>query len=193
MPQSSYMEETAGLIMGQKAKVTEFIYPAMFAALTAVLGLISIPLPFSPVPVSGQSLGIMLAGSILTVRQAVFSVLTFVLIGAVGVPVFSGMTGGLGIVLGPRGGYYFGFLVAALVIALIVRQRSSLWRLALANLLGGIGVVYLFGVLWLNAVTGMGLEKAVVAGALPFIPGDLFKVAAAVFIGAALNRRLHRL
>jgi biotin transport system substrate-specific component len=178
--------------VGERSRVVDFIYPAMFAALTAVLGLISIPLPFSPVPVSGQSLGIMLAGSILTVRQAAFSVLTFVLIGAVGVPVFSGMTGGLGIVLGPRGGYYLGFLVGSIVIALLVRQNGSFWRLAIANLIGGILVVYLFGVMWLSVVTGMSLEKAVIAGALPFIPGDLFKVFAASFIGAALNKRLRK-
>ena len=177
--------------MSEKNKMIDFIYPAMFAALTAVLGLISIPLPFSPVPVSGQSLGIMLAGSILTARQAAFSVLTFVLIGAVGVPVFSGLTGGLGIVLGPRGGYYLGFLAGAVVIALLVKRRGNFWRLILANLLGGIFFVYLFGVAWLSVVTGMGLAKAVVAGALPFIPGDLFKVFAASFIGAALNKRLY--
>lgn len=176
--------------MGERSKTVDFIYAAMFAALTAVLGLISIPLPFSPVPVSGQSLGIMLAGSILTIRQAGFSVLTFVLIGAVGVPVFSGLTGGLGVVIGPRGGYYLGFLVGAMVIGLLRGKRDNPWRLALANLVGGVVVVYLFGVAWLSFVTGMGLEKAVMAGALPFIPGDLFKVFAATFIGTAINKRL---
>lgn len=178
--------------MNESSKAVNYVYPAMFAALTAVLGLISIPLPFSPVPVSGQSLGIMLAGSILTARQAGLSVLTFVLIGAVGVPVFSGLTGGLGVVIGPRGGYYLGFLVGSIVIALL-KGKNNPWRLALANLIGGIGVVYLFGVSWLSFVTGMSLEKALMAGAIPFIPGDLFKVFAATFIGAAINKRLHRL
>jgi biotin transport system substrate-specific component len=98
----------------------------------------------------------------------------------------------LGIVLGPRGGYYLGFLVGSIVIALLVRQNGSFWRLAIANLIGGILVVYLFGVVWLSVVTGMSLEKAVMAGALPFIPGDLFKVFAASFIGAALNKRLRK-
>ena len=177
-------------MMNDKRKVTDFIYPAMFAALTAVLGLISVPLPFSPVPVSGQSLGIMLAGSILTTRQAAWSVLTFVLIGAVGVPVFSGLTGGLGILIGPRGGYYLGFFIGTFVISLLCRQTSSPWRLALANLIGGIAIVYFFGVLWLSTVTGMSIDKAFMAGALPFIPGDLFKVFLASFIGAAINKRL---
>jgi biotin transport system substrate-specific component len=184
--------EVAVVIMGGRNKVVDCIYAAMFAALIAVLGLLSIPLPFSPVPVSGQSLGIMLAGSILSAKQAAFSVLTFVLIGAAGVPVFSGLTGGIGVVIGPRGGYYLGFLVGAIVIALLRGQSSNPWRLALANLIGGIGVVYLFGAGWLSFVTGMGLEKAVMAGVLPFIPGDLFKVFAASFIGTAINKRMRK-
>ena len=176
--------------MNTKGDLRGFIYAALFAALTAVLGFVSIPLPFSPVPVSGQSLGIMLAGSILTARQAVFSVLTFILIGTAGVPVFSGFAGGIGVVFGPRGGYYFGFLIGVVVIALVRGNKNNIWCLALANSIGGIIIVYLFGVLWLSFVTGMGVEKAFMAGVLPFIPGDLFKVFVATIIGGAINKRL---
>ncbi|MDF2634019.1 MAG: BioY protein [Pelosinus sp.] len=178
--------------MSKRNEVTDFIYAALFAALIAVLGLVSIPLPISPVPVTGQSLAIMLAGSILTVRQAAYSVLTFLLLGAVGVPVFAGMTGGIGILVGPRGGYLFGFLVGAIVIALLKGQNNNKWRLALANMVGGIIVVYTFGMLWLNFVTGMGLEKALMVGVLPYIPGDLFKVFAATIIGIAVNSQLQK-
>nr|WP_092070871.1 biotin transporter BioY [Dendrosporobacter quercicolus]NSL48401.1 biotin transporter BioY [Dendrosporobacter quercicolus DSM 1736]SDM15580.1 biotin transport system substrate-specific component [Dendrosporobacter quercicolus] len=175
--------------MEKKMGLTDFVYAALFAALTTVLGFISIPLPISPVPISGLSLGIMLAGTILTVRQAVFSVLTLVLMGAAGVPVFSGLTGGIGVLLGPRGGYYFGFLLGVGLIAWLKGRDNQLWRLALANLTGGVVLVYLFGVSWLSFITGMGLEKALIAGALPFIPGDLFKVAVATVIGAMVNRQ----
>lgn len=179
--------------MSRRNEVTDFVYAALFAALIAVLGLISIPLPISPVPVTGQSLAIMLAGSILTVRQAAFSVITFLLIGAVGVPVFAGMTGGIGILVGPRGGYLLGFLVGAVVISLLKGQNNNKWRLAFANIAGGIIVVYAFGVVWLNLVTGMGLEKAFMVGALPYIPGDLFKVLVATFIAIAVNRQLPKI
>lgn len=176
--------------MTKRTELIDFIYAALFAALTGVLGFISIPLPFSPVPVSGQSLGIMLAGSILTVRQAVFSVLTFILIGAAGVPIFSGFTGGVGVLVGPRGGYYIGFLIGAAFIAWLRGQNNNVWRLALTNVIGGIIIVYALGVLWLSFVTGMGWQKAIMAGALPFIPGDLFKVFIATVIGTAINKRL---
>lgn len=176
--------------MNTKSNVLDYVYAGLFAALTAVLGLISIPLPFSPVPVSGQSLGVMLAGSILKTKQAVLSVLVFILIGAVGLPVFSGFAGGMSVVLGPRGGYYLGFLIGAAAIAWIRGKNNNILRLALANVVGGIFCVYLFGILWLNFLTGMGLKAAFLAGALPFIPGDLFKVFAATAIGIILNKRL---
>lgn len=179
--------------MHSRNKLNGFIYSALFAALIAVLGLISIPLPISPVPVTGQSLAIMLAGSILTVRQAGFSVLTFLLLGAVGLPVFAGLTGGIGILVGPRGGYLIGFLVGAIVIALLKGNRNTTWRLALANITGGIIIVYFFGALWLNLVTGMGLEKAITVGVLPYIPGDLFKAFIATVVATAVNKQLPKL
>lgn len=169
--------------------LTDFIYAALFAAVTAVLGWIAIPLPFSPVPVTGQSLAIMLAGSILTPRQAALSITIFLMIGLAGVPVFAGGTSGFGVLAGPRGGYLIGWLVGAVTIALLKGQSPSVRRLAAANLIGGIVIIYTTGVLWLNAVTGVGLQKALMMGALPFIPGDLFKVCIAVPTAMAINRQ----
>lgn len=176
--------------MSSRDKLQDITYAGLFAALTAVLGLISVPLPFSPVPISGQSLAIMLAGSILTVRQAAFSMLTFILVGAVGLPIFAGGTGGVGVIVGPRGGYLIGFLAGAIVISILKGSSKNIWRLAVANIVGGIVVVYVIGVLWLSFVTGMDLQKAIVAGALPFIPGDLFKAFIASVLGVAVNRQL---
>jgi biotin transport system substrate-specific component len=176
--------------MARERKYDDFIYGAIFAALISVLGLISIPLPFSPVPITGQSLGVMLAGCLLTPRQAGMGLSGFLLLGAAGVPVFAGASAGLGILVGPRGGYLIGYAVGAVVIALLKGHENKLWRLALANILGGILAVYFFGVLWLDFVTGIGLNKALLTGALPFIPGDLTKVAIATLIGCAVNKRL---
>ncbi|CUH94812.1 putative membrane protein [Propionispora sp. 2/2-37] len=175
-----------------KSNLPDLIYAALFAAVISVLGFISIPLPFSPVPVTGQTLGIMLAGSILSARQAGLSVLVFILIGAAGVPVFAGSTGGIGILLGPRGGYLFGFLAGAIMIAWLRGKNPPVWRLVMANTAGGIGMVYLSGVLWLSAVTGMAWSKAVMVGALPYIPGDVGKVLIAALIGSAVRRQLSK-
>lgn len=170
-------------------KTTDFIYAAFFTALIALLGILSIPLPISPVPITGLNLGIMLAGSILTARQAFFSVLTLILLGAAGVPVFSGMAGGIGVLLGPRGGYYWGFLAGAVLIARLRNGSNSFWRLLLANIAGGAVMAYLFGVPWLSLITGMSMGKAVAVGALPFIPGDIFKAVIAALIGIQINKR----
>ncbi len=178
--------------MDTKNRPTDLVHSAFFAALTAVLGLISIPIPMSPSPISAMSLGIMLTGSILTVRQAAFSVITLILMGAAGLPVFAGMSGGIGILLGPRGGYYFGFLIGVMLIAWLRGRQNRIWRLALANVTGGVMVVDLFGVVWLSFITDISLGNALIAGVLPFLLGDLVKAFIATWIGALVNRSLLR-
>ena len=170
--------------------VTKLTYTAFFVALTAVLSFITIPLPFSLVPVSGQSLAVMLTGSILPVRQALWTMVIYLLLGSVGIPVFAGFGGGIGVVAGPTGGYLLSYLPAVLVIALLKRKSNKLGIFIMANLVGGIGVVYFVGVLWLSMVTGMSVEKAALAGALPFIPGDMVKVVIASVVGRALHQRM---
>ncbi len=166
-----------------------FIYAALFSALIIVLGFVSIPIPISPVPISGISLGVMLAGSCLKSKQAFYSVLTVILLGAIGLPVFSGFTGGIGILLGPRGGYYFGFLFAAFFIAFFSDKNTSLIKMILLNFIGGIVIAYLFAVPWLAFVTQMNWKQAFYAGALPFIIGDVIKVFIASTLAVSLNRR----
>lgn len=171
-------------------KTKDFIYPALFAALTIVLGFISIPIPISPSPISGLNLGVMLAGSLLTTRQAAYSMLTIILLGAAGLPVLAGFSGGLGVLLGPRGGFYFGFLLGVIVISSLRGAGSSLMRMLAANIIGGVVVVYIVAVLWLTAVTGMSVTAAFMAGVTPFIIGDMIKVFMASMITVALSRHV---
>lgn len=179
--------------MSKKLDIRDMIYAALFAALTGVLGYLVIPLPFSPVPITGQTLAVMLAGCVLTPLQAGLSMITFLFLGAVGVPVFSGGRAGLGVIAGPSGGYLIGFLIGAVVISVIKGKGDSFVRLILASVVGGIMVVYLIGVPWLASMTGMGISKAITAGALPFIPGDLFKAFAAGLIGKKINYQLGKI
>lgn len=178
--------------MSKKLELRDFIYSALFTAIIIVLGLIAIPLPFSPVPVTGQTLGVMLAGSILTVRQVILSISTFLLLGIAGAPVFAGGTGGPGIIAGPRGGYLIGFLIGAVVIAFLKGKNNKILRLVSANAAGGIAVIYLLGILWLSYVTKVGISKAFVIGALPYLPGDIFKVIIASVLAMKLNQYLKR-
>ncbi|WP_431731797.1 biotin transporter BioY [Aceticella autotrophica] len=156
--------------------VKDMVLAALFAALTFIMGFISIPLPFSPVPITGQTFAVMLAGNLLNPLTAFFSLFVFDLLGAVGIPVFAGLRGGLGILLGPTGGYLIGFPIAALVISLLLKRRKlNFITLMSVNIIGLI-IIYLIGVSYLSIITGMNLNKALIAGVYPFIPGDLIKI-----------------
>ncbi len=165
-------------------------YIALFAALIAALGFIpQINLAFG-VPVSAQSLGIMLCGTVLGARRGLVAVLLFLLLVALGLPILSGGRGGLGVFASPTVGFLIGFPVAAFVTGIIMQQMRNVPLLPvaiLASILGGILVLYLFG------VTGMAitLDKSFADAAklvMIFIPGDVLKAVIAGLLTAGLER-----
>lgn len=170
------------------ASLQGFVYSALFAALIIVLGFISIPI--GPVPISGISLGVMLAASVLPPKRAAYSVLIVILLGAAGLPVFSGFAGGMGILLGPRGGYYAGFLVGAYIISFCIGSSNNWARLLTANIIGGMLVVYAIAIPWLIFVTHLEVGQAFFAGALPFLPGDLLKALVTTVLARTLRRNI---
>ena len=176
--------------MKKKLEVRDMIYSALFATIIAVSSYIVIPLPISPVPITAQSLVVMLAGCVLTPLQVALSMITFLLMGAIGIPVFSGGTAGIGVIVGKTGGYLIGFLIGAIIISILVQRNKSLVNMLIACVIGGIIVVHLLGSAWLGYVTSLGIKKAFSLGSLPFIPGDLIKAIVAVLIGKNLNKRM---
>lgn len=173
-------------------KVSQMMKVAMMCAIICVSGFIKIDLPFSPVPITGQTLGVMLAGLVLLPLEAAMSVLLFVLIGLIGVPVFSGGRAGFPVLLGPSGGYIVGFVAAAYVIALLKGKQNHFVQQVFACAVGGILVVYGFGVPWLAFVTKMSLQKAVMAGVVPFLVGDAIKVVMAATLGNRIIKSLQK-
>ena len=162
------------------------VYAALFAALTAAGAWIAIPLPF--VPVTLQTLFTMLAGALLGPYYGALAMIVYILLGLIGLPVFAQGQSGLGTLVGPAGGYLVGFVVSAMVIGLLTRgkEKPGLLRLCLAMAIGEL-VVYAFGVAQLSLVAGMSLEAAIVAGALPFVPGDVLKIAVAALIARKIE------
>jgi len=160
----------------------------LFANFIALSARISLPLPFSPVPVTGETLAVLLAGLALGPRRGVTSVLVFIAEGAAGLPVFAGGTGGLVVLLGPTGGYLWGFVLGAGIAGLLTgggrgqRGTTLLLALALGNL-----AIYCVGALWLSVLVPGGLQTAFLVGVLPFLPGDAIKcvIAAGVLPSAA--------
>ena len=123
------------------------------------------------------------------VRRWVFVLL---LLGAVGVPVFSGGRAGLAVLVGPTGGYLFGWILSVVVIDAVKSKIQGFKGSVIAAFVGGVVVTYLIGVPWLAASTGMTLSAAVAAGALPFLPGDLFKVIIAALTAERMPKQLMR-
>lgn len=160
---------------------------ALFAALIVVLGMVTIPLP-GGVPITAQTLGVMLAGTVLGPRRAPLAVLLVLVLAAIGLPVLAGGRGGLGVFVGPTAGYLLGWIAGVVVIGLMTRSaRFTWWRTASAVVVGGILVVYLFGIPVQALVLGIDLAPAALSTAV-FVPGDLLKAAAATVLTLALSR-----
>ncbi|HEY8345894.1 MAG TPA: biotin transporter BioY [Symbiobacteriaceae bacterium] len=165
---------------------------ALFAALTGVVAQIRFFLPGVPnVPVTLQVLAVLLTGGLLGHTWGATAMLLYLLLGAVGLPVFSGGTGGIGVILGPTGGYLISFPVAAWLVGVLAPARVAppFWRSALA-MLAGLAVIYAGGAGWALLVGGYGLAAVVSGWILPFVPLDLVKTAVAAALSTAVNQAL---
>lgn len=164
------------------------VLAALFTAVIAVTS--QIQLPVEPVPFNLAVLGVFLTGMLLTPGWASVSVFLYILLGAAGVPVFAGFTGGPAILLGPTGGYIFGFLFLALAASLGAQARGRLWIIPAMAL--GLAVMYAFGTVWYMMVSGAALGTAMQFCVLPFVPFDIGKGVAACAVGWALKDRLKK-
>lgn len=174
----------------QHSKTTGYAMAALGAAIIAVLAQVTIPLPFSPVPITGQTFAIGLIVTILGMRLGSLSVLVYILLGAVGAPVFSGMSGGFGVLVGPTGGYIVGFLPTAIIMGYYMDKLGYTYVNAIiANLIGMV-VTLAFGTIWLKIAAGLSWQAAMAGGVYPFIPLGIAKAVAAAWIGVLVRNRL---
>lgn len=169
----------------QDQQLKRMVYAALMAALTAVGAYIAIPI--GPVPIVLQNLFVMLAGLLLGGRWAAISIGVYLVAGAAGMPVFAGGTGGVGKFVGPTGGYLLGFLAAAYLIGVISERGRGRVFIDVLAMVAGTAIIYAFGVPWLKVITGMSLSKAAYVGMLPFLIGDVVKIAAAIPIARTLR------
>ncbi|MGB3682519.1 MAG: biotin transporter BioY [Rubrobacteraceae bacterium] len=163
---------------------------ALMAAVTAVAAQIAIPLPFSPIPFTLQVLAVILTGLLLGPRYGALAMGIYLLVGAVGVPVFSEFRGGLGHLLGPTGGYLVSYPLAAAIVGLAAHAAANAIRqraLVLSFVAGtaALGVIYAFGMTWLMIVAQLPFLVALAQGVLPFVVFDLIKVGLAALVAIA--------
>lgn len=193
---------------GAATALRPLVLAGLMAGLTAVLSYVRIPLPFTPVPITGQTLGVMLSGLLLGPRWGLAAQLAYLLLGLAGAPVFAGGAAGPATLFGATGGFLLSYPLAAGLTGLLARPATargdrpasvpgtaalpagvpSFTRAFLAAVVGGILLVYAVGAPWLAVVTGTAWPKVWVAAVFPFIPGDLVKA----LVAAWLSRRVRR-
>ena len=164
----------------------DIVLIALFAAIVAVLGVFPpLTLPVVAVPITAQSLGVMLAGGILGARRGALALVLFLTLVAIGLPLLPGGRGGFAVFAGPSGGFLVGWIFAAYAIGYMIERVWEKLNYAyafFACVAGGIVLLYVIGIAWVAVVANIPLEKALL-GSLAFIPGDLIKaVLAAVVI-----------
>lgn len=180
--------------MPRTLDATDLARVAVFAALIAVLGLPGSFPVFGGVPITAQTLGVMLAGAVLGPWLGALSVTVVLALTAAGLPLLAGGRGGIGVFFGPSAGYALGWILGAIVIGLLVHaegRRPVVWRTALAMVVGGVGAIYAVGIPVQSAVTRLPLGETALTS-LVFVPGDLLKAALATAVVAALVRAYPR-
>lgn len=185
------MRETAlkkELVINKTA--SRLIGVAVFVILMSLSAFIRIPLPFTPVPLTLQTFVVLLSAAMLGAKLGVAAQLSYIFLGVLGLPVFSGAGSGLFYLLGPTGGYLFGFILATGFIAKFIKLNNNNLSVIFCILFFGNLIILSCGLLWLKVVFGYGLDKLLVISFLPFIPGDLIKAGFAAVIFSRLKTRL---
>lgn len=163
---------------------------ATFTGVIAALGLIPAIAPFGgSVPITAQSMGVMLAGAILGSKRGALAVLLLLALVAIGLPLLSGGRGGLGVFAGPSVGYLVGFPVAAFLVGLLTERIGRPYRLTLgvmANLLGGVVALNAIGIIGMALVLEVSLFKATTLAAV-FMPGDVIKAVLTAFVAVGVH------
>ena len=187
--------ETAKSQAKGKKKLTtpDMAYVGIFAAIIAVCSWISIPLT---IPVTLQTMAVCITAGLLGTKRGTLTVFVYILIGLVGVPVFSNFSAGVGQLMGPTGGYLIGFIFTALIVGAATELLGDKIWVYVVSMIVGIAVLYAFGTAWFVIVYNRGNADAVtVSGALsmcvvPFIIPDLIKVSLAAFFCRALKKHI---
>ncbi len=166
---------------------------ALVTAVTCIFAPLSVPIPVSPVPISLTNLVLLVSIYVLGWKDAAISFLIYLLLGAIGLPVFSGFAGGVGKLAGPTGGYLIGFIFMTILAGIFVEHFSSNRCLVIIGMVLATAVAYLFGTAWLAFQIELSFTAALSIGVLPYLPGDTVKIIIAVIVGPVLKTRLKNL
>ena len=182
----------------KKHKTKELVEIALFAALLCVISPFTLPVPGSPVPLSLATFGVYLAALLLGAKQSVLCVLVYLLLGMVGLPVFSGFSGGIGVLLGPTGGYLIGYVLCAVIVGLVIdaatRVKRQFAQGVLAMILGTLAC-YLFGTVWFLLIMKgtYNVAQALLICVVPYLLFDMIKIMMAAVTAVPVKKILRRI
>ena len=180
----------------RKLSTSDLALMALFVAVIAICSWISIPL--GPVPFTLQTLGVMTAAGILGTKRGTLAVLSYILIGTIGVPVFSGFKGGVGVIVGPTGGFIVGFVFTALIVGLITEITKDkkitvkMAGLIISMVIGDI-VCFIVGIIWFVIVTKTNVSAALSMCVVPFIIPDIAKIIISTFLVTGIKKRANNI
>jgi biotin transport system substrate-specific component len=175
----------------KKKKPFELLVCAIFAALTAVLSQFSIPI--GPVPINLATFSMYLSGGVLGAEGGLVSQVIYILLGAVGLPVFAGFTGGIGIIVGPTGGYIVGYAAGAWLVGLMTERFGRRMFPLVMSMVAGLVVCYFLGTVWFIILTKRTIWESLTLCVFPFLIGDALKIAAAAAVSGRLGEAYGRL
>lgn len=176
---------------GKLFSVRSMVFMAVFAAIICVAAPFSVQV--GPIPITLATFAVYLTGAILGARRGVVAVIVYILLGAVGLPVFSNFSGGFGALLGPTGGYLIGYIPLVLITGVFADMNFKKNRalMAVTGMILATAALYAFGTAWYMILTGNDLAKSLTLCALPFIPGDGIKIACVTALAVPLRSKLN--
>ncbi len=190
---ASNSQSLRATVFPHSTALTQALFIAGGVGFIALLAQIAIPVPGSPVPVTGQTLAVLLIGTTYGARLGVLTFATYLLAGVAGAPIFAGSTHGIEKVIGATGGYLVGMLVASLVLGYLAdRKADQKFRTSFPALLLGDAIIFTFGLLWLQQTLDLSWAKTIAAGFTPFILGEAIKIAITATSLPLVWRRISR-
>ena len=167
-------------------KTKKTVMTGLCSAVLCIVSPFVIPIPISPVPISLAPCVVFVSAFILPPVQCTLSVLVYLMLGAVGLPVFAGFTGGVGVIAGPTGGYIIGYLAAAFT-ASFFNSIADKKIISFAGMLTGLAVMYITGTIWFCFSQKVSIVSALMVCVIPYLIGDVIKITAALFIGGKIR------
>lgn len=177
--------------MSDRKLTQKLVLAALFVALTAVCSQLQIPLPM--IPINLALFSVYLCGALLGAKWGALAMTAYALLGAAGVPVFTGFGSGPAVLFGRTGGYILGYILAAAAVGFLSRRWGMRFGRLCAAMALGMALCYLFGTAWFMALTGTNLAASLGYCVLPFLPGDAVKIAIAALLAARLEAPLRAL